>query len=158
MLLFIAKGAGHAAASRWNDLNLVICGQLKRLDGRRNRSKRLLVAVAVELDSASLLGKCFAPDTTPVSLPRNELLDQERMLRKRLCGLNKILRNQIRHFVPETQNRRRFDSYQGTFRADNVLQQFHVADRQLLRIAQETLGNLCAAAVHVVWNDDLVAQ
>src|ERR1700730_1803099 len=114
MLLFIAKRTGHATASRWNDLNLVICGQLKRLDGRRNRRKRLLVAVTVELDSPSILCERFAPDTTPISLPRNELVDQERVLRQRRCGLNQILRNQIRHFVPETQNRRGLDSYRGT--------------------------------------------
>jgi hypothetical protein len=80
------------------------------------------------------------------------------VLRQRRCGLNQILRNQIRHFIPETQNRRGLDSYQGTFRANNVLQQFYIADRQPSRIAQETLGNLGAAAVHVVCDDDLVAQ
>jgi hypothetical protein len=72
------------------------------------------------------------------STPRNELVDQERVLRQRLCGLNQILRNQIRHFVPETQNRRGLDSYQGTFRANNVLQQFYIADRQPSRIAMTT--------------------
>src|SRR6516164_5511098 len=105
MLLFIAKRAGHTAASRWNDLNLIIGRQLKRLDGRRYRRKRFLVAVAMELDRANLLCEGFAPDTTPVSLPHNEFVDQEHMLRQRLCGFNQILRNEIRHFVPETQNR-----------------------------------------------------
>src|ERR1700736_4513485 len=112
----------------------------------------------MELDLTTLFCECLAPDTAPVSLPRDKLVDQKRLFRHRICRFNQTLRDEIRYFVPETQDRRGLDSHHGSLRGNNVLKQFHIADREFLRVAQQALGNLRAAAVEMLWNDDLVAK
>src|ERR1700739_3696824 len=112
----------------------------------------------MQFDIATLFGECLAPDTPPVGLPRDKLVDQKRLFRHRICRFNQTLRDEIRYFVPETQNRRGLDSHYWSLRGNNVLKQFHIADRQFLRVPQQALGNLRAAAVEMLWNDDLVAK
>src|ERR1700731_2538688 len=112
----------------------------------------------MEFDIATLCSECLAPDTPPVGLARDKLVDQKCLFRHRIGRFNQTLRDEIRYFVPETQDRRRLNSHQGSLRGNNVLQQFHIADRQSLRVAQQALGNLRAAAVEMLWNDDLVAK
>src|ERR1700736_4036664 len=112
----------------------------------------------MELDLATLFCECLVPDTAPVCLPRDKLVDQKCLFRHRICRFNQTLRNEIRYFVPETQDRRGLDSHHRSLRGNNVLQQFHIADRQSLRVTQQALGNLRAAAVEMLWNDDLVAK
>src|ERR1700730_4298158 len=116
------------------------------------------MAVSMKFDLATLFGERLAPDAASVGLPRDKLVDQKRLFRQRFCRFNQTLWDQIRYLVPETENRRRLDSYDGSLRGDDILQQFHIADRQSLRLAQQPLGNLRAAAVKMLWNDDLVAQ
>ena len=55
MLFFISKGSSHSAAAGGDDSNFVINWQFESLDGRRERSQRLLMAVAVQFDLARLL-------------------------------------------------------------------------------------------------------
>src|SRR5580700_569135 len=112
----------------------------------------------MEFDLPSIFGECFAPNPTFVSFASNKLVDQKRMFRHRICRFNQTLRDEIRYFVPETQDRRGLDSHHGSLRGNNVLKQFHIADRESLRVAQKALGNLRAAAVEMLWNDDLVAK
>src|ERR1700730_8365502 len=112
----------------------------------------------MELDLTTLFCECLAPDASPVGLPRDKLVDQKRLFRHRICRFNQTLRDEIRYFVPETQNRRGLDSHHGSLRGNNVLEQFHITDRQSLRFAQQALGNLRAAAVEMLWDDDLVAK
>src|SRR5580704_16396237 len=114
--------------------------------------------MTMELDIATLFCECLAPDTTPVGLARDKLVDQKRLFRHRICRFNQTLRDEIRYLVPETQDRRRLDSHHGSFRGNNVLKQFHIADRQFLRVPQQALGNLRSAAVEMLWNDDRVAK
>src|SRR5580704_8001044 len=116
------------------------------------------MAVTMEFYLTTLFCECLAPDTAPVGLPRDKLVDQKRLFRHRICRFNQTLRDEIRYFVPETQNRRGLDSHHGSLRRNNVLKQFHITDRQSLRFAQQALGNLRAAAVEMLWNDDLVAK
>src|SRR5580700_1435060 len=112
----------------------------------------------MEFDLATLFCECLAPDTPPVGLARDKLVDQKRLFRHRICRFNQTLRDEIRYLVPETQDRRRLDSHHGSFRGNNVLKQFHIANREFLRVPQQALGNLRAAAVEMLWNDDLVAK
>src|SRR3984893_12898139 len=112
----------------------------------------------MELDLTTLFCECLAPDASPVGLPRDKLVDQKRLFRHRICRFNQTLRDEIRYFVPETQDRRGLDSHHGSLRGNNVLKQFHIADREFLRVAQQALRNLRAAAVDMRGNDDLVAQ
>src|ERR1700730_12284103 len=112
----------------------------------------------MELDLTTLFCECLAPDASPVGLPRDKLVDQKRLFRHRICRFNQTLRDEIRYFVPETQDRRGLDSHHGSLRGNNVLEQFHITDRQSLRFAHQALGNLRAAAVELLWNDDLVAK
>src|ERR1700760_777896 len=112
----------------------------------------------MELDIATLFCECLAPDTAPVGLARDKFVDQKRLFCHRVGRFNQTLRDEIRYFVPETKDRRGLDSHYGSLRGNNVLQQFHIADRQFLRVPQQALGNLRAAAVGMPWNDDLVAK
>ena len=112
----------------------------------------------MELDIATLFGEDLGPDTAPLGFARDKLVDQKCVFRHCLGRFNQTLRDEIRYFVPETQDRRGLDAHQGSLRGNNVLQQFHIADRESLRVAQQALGNLRAAAVAMLWNDDFVAK
>ncbi len=100
----------------------------------------------------------LSPDTTPVSLACYELVNQERVLCHCFCCLDQAFGDEIRHFVPEAKDRRRLDSHQGSLGANDILQQFDIADRQSLRVAQQALGNFSPAAVRVPGNHDFVAK
>src|ERR1700719_1324014 len=94
----------------------------------------------------------------PYRPPARQTRRSKALVSPRICRFNQTLRDQIRYFVPETQDRRGLDSHHRSLRGNNVLKQFHIADRQSLRVAQQALGNLRAAAVEMLWNDDLVAK
>ena len=86
------------------------------------------MTVAVEHDVASFLRKRFASDTAPVSLASDEFVDQKRILGERHCRTHQALRHEIRHFIPEPQNRRRLDAHKRDFRSNDILEQFDIAD------------------------------
>src|SRR5450432_3843358 len=102
--------------------------------------------MTMEFDLATLFGERLGSDMASIGLPRDKLVDQKRLFRHRVRRFNQTLRDEIWYFVPESEDCRRLDSYDRSFQGNDVFQQFHIADRQSLRVPQQALGNLRAAA------------
>jgi hypothetical protein len=76
--------------------------------------------VAVESDITGFFRERLPPDTTLVRLACDELVDQKRTLRQGIRRLNQMLRDQIRHLVPETQDCGRLDAHHRSLRGNNI--------------------------------------
>src|SRR5262245_32664090 len=116
------------------------------------------MAMAVELDAERIFRESISLDPIAIRFAHYEFINQQCSFSKRVRSTDQVLRNEIRNFIAKTEDRRRLDSHERRFRGNHIFQQLNVPGCKFLSIMQEPFRDLGAAAIDVIWNNDLITQ
>ena len=94
--------------------------------------------MTVELDRLRAGRKSRAVDPASGGLAGDELVDQERVFRKRPGVVEQCVGHKVGIFVAKAEDGRRLNADEWRAVRDDSLQQLDVADRKLLRFTNET--------------------
>src|SRR6516164_2965339 len=116
------------------------------------------MAMAVELDTQKIFRESISLDAIAIRFAYDEFINEQCSFSKRVRSTDQVLRNQIRNFIAKTENRRWLDPHKRRFRGNHVFQQLNVPRCKFLSVTQEPFRDLGAAAIDVIWNNNLITE
>ena len=128
MLLFVAEGAGHAAAAARDDVDNGAGQEAEGGSGLVDADQSFLVAVAVEPYFNGVVTEGGGRDAAGGDLAHYELVEKEAVGREGLGHRPHFRWHEIRILVAEAEDARRLDADEGGVGGDDVGEEADIAD------------------------------